>query len=430
VSLAKLSIGQEESPNPLWLQVQGEVNKCLLGLFTDMMDHADDFLFKLTEQAADAFERKKCLTALRTIRVKRGRIEQCFNSALVNSSFVAGAADSLERINSLERMNSLERINSPERKNQLEVALAIKSMVSRATKVYLAAEKNLSLVLNSLPQFCASASEPPKKTQVLSYVGIATAFDKAFQGFSLPIDIRIMLYKMFEQRVLLKLEGTYEHVHGFILKSEGVPKILKQRLATADKGSSECLQVKRIVDGKISHLCGCQNLPVFVAEMLDKVWSKVLFLIALTEGIESELWDDRVKVMDRLILSVSDFALQCEGDEFDRLKSGLEKNLRGGFESIALKRDVQDMFVRVLENRYLMIEKERVELGRSCEDTLVLDADEMEEIILSLPERGLGNERGTEVGDEMDGYFAQVDALQLGVRFELVDGVGDFFASW
>lgn len=111
--------------------------------------------------------------------------------------------------------------------------------------------------------------------------------------------------------------------------------ILEQRTIDAEDGKARAEAARKQVSEALAGLMAGRNLPPGVRNMLDPVWSNVLFLVCLKQGSDSPEWEDALQTAEDLIWSVT-----CDVDVESRQQllamiPGLVRRLRQGLEMIA-----------------------------------------------------------------------------------------------
>ena len=202
------------------------VDQDLIALVNKMFENVDDFLFDLAEKCDTNQKQALYFDAMRVIRLRREKIEKSyrhridasFNQALTlpmsdkkSSSSTSGTAFSDEL--------SLDLIDQEE----LEESLAITNMVSKISS-------HLNRDLYALAQrFNAiySTDRFSEKDQPLSIENVCFAFRDALASLEddASIEIKLIIYKLFDRFVLSELPPLYERINNIFIHSGILPTI-------------------------------------------------------------------------------------------------------------------------------------------------------------------------------------------------------------
>jgi len=127
-------------------------------------------------------------------------------------------------------------------------------------------------------------------------------------------------------------------------------EMLEQRTRDAEEGLARTAMARQQVEQTLSqHLLG-KVLPVVVLRMLTEQWSKVLLLVSLKYGMQSQAWSSAVKAMDDLIWSVGTHGNdQMARERLSTIVPGLLASLRIGLESAAIDPFISDEFFSQLK---------------------------------------------------------------------------------
>ncbi|WP_044872143.1 DUF1631 domain-containing protein [Pseudomonas sp. LFM046] len=126
-------------------------------------------------------------------------------------------------------------------------------------------------------------------------------------------------------------------------------ELLEQRTRDAEEGRAKAeLARKQVEDALNQRLLG-RTLPEVVVRLLQEAWSKVLLLVCLKHGAESEEWRAALQTMDDLVWSVEPHEAPEARARLLELVPGLLKSLRDGLASAAFDPFATSEFFSQLE---------------------------------------------------------------------------------
>jgi hypothetical protein len=192
----------------------------LAGLFTDMMNGADDALFALAEKAGSDKDQALYFDSMRELRIKRKGMERTF------SREIQAAFEALQRV-----QPATEAATQPEelgiegfqlvQDDELEEGLAVDTMVKKARAVNEVALNQIVTRLDTVvPTRRVDASNNPVDPLV-----IANAFRTAARSLDLEIKAKLIVYKLFERHVMNVLEEVYSDINAFLAQNGILPDL-------------------------------------------------------------------------------------------------------------------------------------------------------------------------------------------------------------
>lgn len=198
----------------------------LLGEYlTSMMDGADDTLFDLAE-AAHSQEQDRYFAAMRELRVKRSGVETSFQQSLQNA-FLQLANDSKPELEKAVDFESLALVNDEE----VEIDVAISNM---ARRVRHGCDEQLRIFNHRLEYLFEGRKEFGEERNPLEPQVIARCFEESLQRLELDIGTKLIVFKLFERRVLAELgyivtEANQQLIDAGILPELTAPPIAAVR---------------------------------------------------------------------------------------------------------------------------------------------------------------------------------------------------------
>ncbi|MDA0929503.1 MAG: DUF1631 family protein [Proteobacteria bacterium] len=349
----------------------------------DFFDAVDDFLFSGGQQGQFS-ESANYINSMRELRAKQNLFEEKFLDAVVReikASYGKNAynADDYDESPSAELDAALE---------QVEIDLALQAMSRKACKVYRPFIKQIDAIQSK-------ASYPVSEKVIEGDVLIdATldAFSRAHHVFAIPLEIRLVFLKLFEQNFLLKMEKLFLDMISIInnlsddrfveklytsssafrtkitKRSEYVSRLGKNRSKLASQGAQKAQSTEASVDQFISTLCANRELPEFAERMLRTRWRAVMFLIGLNRGSNSVQWNEARHTASLLASCLSD-SLSLSREEW----KAMVEQLKQGFVLVQLGKSEQEDFLLELQQHLQLAGKEELLGARNMH----LDATEL-----------------------------------------------------
>ncbi len=228
-------------------------------------------------------------------------------------------------------------------------------------------------------------------------------------------------------------------------------ELLEQRTRDAEEGSAKAELARRQVEQALNQRLLGKTLPQVVPGLLQNAWSKVLMLMYLKHGPESDEWQAALATMDDLIWSVEPQQDEQARERLLELVPTLLKALREGLASAAFDPFVMGEYFSQLEALHVQAfarfkpeeaeaapaEIQPVNAGGAAEPNLELPLLELppraeegprteavklvevvEEIVLLPPGQQRASEPEVELAED-DEALAQVDNLHVGSWLEL-----------
>ena len=207
----------------------GDLNTKLCNCF----DSVDDSLFELAEKSNSNIKQTKLLDSMGLIREHRFDIIETFllNIKSIFKNFKSRDFNYFcldQGSNNIE--DSLELIGH----NALEETLAKTNLISKSEAAYhkhiFAFQKRFSFIADNNK---LSSEQLP----VSPYI-IVNAFEKSINIITLKIDIKIIMYKIFERTIIGLLNGIYTQINDLFVEQGIIPKI-KYNLYDKNKQSKQ-----------------------------------------------------------------------------------------------------------------------------------------------------------------------------------------------
>ena len=409
-------------------------------LCSDYFDETDDFLFG-SGQKGQFSDDSIYLNAMRELRTRQSHFEDKFLDGVIRhikSSYLPAGRASNQSDFSSENSAGIESI---------EIDLALRSMRRRAEKTYVGLIRQVEDVQRIMRT--TMQAELIGSRVILDAVCEAFALNQSL--FKLPLEIRLVVIKLFEQHFIMRMEKYFLDIisivnnvndPNFVDKLYSSSSAFRSRISQDTKTVYQSAPVKQPagqrttkpgnVESAVSQLMAsmieCKQLPGFVTSMLASQWRNVMFLIGLNKGCTSIEWSEARHAANMLVTVVDGGISLSEADS-----TSLQSQLRQGFSLIQMAAADQQAFFAELA-RYLSEQAQRepevrlsqgIGVGRqhhrdnSLEAAVspagesILDQDDLDEIA-----KMLGDDKGPDSQRQLSDYLDDVDALG---RREVVD---------
>ncbi|WP_347331222.1 DUF1631 domain-containing protein [Marinimicrobium locisalis] len=130
-------------------------------------------------------------------------------------------------------------------------------------------------------------------------------------------------------------------------------KILEQRTLDAEDGKARAERARAEVDAALWQLTRGRTLEPAAQQLLTDAWAKVLFIICLKQGTESEDWAQALETAKRLVWSATAPMDRDNRQKLLKLVPKLLPRLRAGLESIAYNPYDMTQLFKQLERLHL-----------------------------------------------------------------------------
>lgn len=404
------------------------LRKQLHQLNLEFFDEVDDFFFSSSKQV-QTDEENIYLIAMREIRCKQSLYEENFLNAVLAR---------LERAECLEK-NVSAAPDLGAGFERVEIDIAFRAMHRKADKAYSVHIKQIELLNQKLIT--------PSNDEVVSGLTLIQASVHAFinsqTSFELPLHVRLVFIKLFEQHFLLRMEKLLIDISS-ILNNASNPEFVEklyssssafgknpgadQKSKTRSNSPSDTDEteptiapedVEAEVSELIAQLCDSHRMPLFIERMLRNQWKSVLHIVGLNMGCHSSEWNDAKYCALTLAAAAS------EGAEIGASEQSLiMEQLSQGFNLVRIGKAVQDSFFRQLHDlfgsavdkeagdTYITREsaKSSPEASISPSGKRVLSQDDLNELA-NLMGGSEKTKRESEGENQLNDYFAQVDSI-------------------
>lgn len=404
-------------------------------LNVEFFDEADDFLFSAGKQG-QFDEENAYLRCMRELRTKQSLFEESFVndilSKLKQSQFQTNGPE-----------NAMPSASFGAAFERVEIDLAFRSMRRKAEKLYSVHLKHIDSLNRRL---CDSSSEEVISGSMLIQSSLQ-AFMNSQSCFAMPLDIRLVFIKLFEQHFLLRMEKLFLDIISILNNAsdnEFIDKLVssssafgaKKKLSQTSKSGLESQQaslavaddrvsstVEAAVTDLISQLCDSHRMPLFIERMLRTQWRAVMHVVGLNTGCKSAEWNEAKYCA--LMLS----AAASEGSKIGlKERELLLDQVEQGFKLVRIESTIRQKFLAELSQllgldsaMITQVSKPSAKamVGHSEEASIspsgrrLLNQDDLSELAKLLG----GGEKtllGNQASPQLDEYFSEVDQLVNG----------------
>lgn len=326
-------------------------------LSAEFFDAVDDFLF-LSGTKGQFADDSSYLRGMREMRAKQSLFEEAFLQLTLATLFPLSKEASKEQLSAPRHL--IDRHAAVF--EMLEIDLALRSMHRKAQKQYADFSGQIDALVTDNP--AVTGGEPNKQFALVN--SCLWAFGESQRVFNLPLEIRLVVIKLFEQHFLLHLSPLFQSVIGILKSARSGSAASKPNLTIARFGDKEIgvesprkskpepkamqqsADFDALVDAVIKEVCQGQKLPTSLINVIESSWRPVMFLIGRNRGCTSHDW---LEARTTLQLLVSMSVGQSKEGEADLAK--LRKRLREGFELLQMPAAEQQQALDSIE-QYLI----------------------------------------------------------------------------
>ena len=199
--------------------VRGIAQKRINGLVSTLFENVDDALFDLAERAGSNALQTEFFDGMREVRKKRQLVERLFQEQAAKNfaEFAEGKLKSVKPEAAPQANGGLSLVDDQE----LEESLAVSSMVAKA-------ENRLQRSLYQINQRLGVIIGGGKVEDANNPIGPAVlgqAFRTAVREFQVNVQVKLIVYKLFDRYVMAGLDPLYEEVNIELIRAGVLPQI-------------------------------------------------------------------------------------------------------------------------------------------------------------------------------------------------------------
>ncbi len=207
-------------------------------LAANLFENVDDALFDLAEKAESNTIQARYFDGMREVRRKRQLVERVFVNNVQNhfkrfasGKNVPGAAAA--RGPAKDDEDELSLVDEGE----LEESLAVTSMVSKAENTY----ARTLYAVNQRLSVISGGRKVEDNSNPIGPASICECFRGAMQELEADINVKIIIYKLFERYVLAGLGTLYDEVNTHLMRAGVLPQ-LRHRVGSRDRRQQQRAQ--------------------------------------------------------------------------------------------------------------------------------------------------------------------------------------------
>ncbi|MEO7014028.1 MAG: DUF1631 domain-containing protein, partial [Dokdonella sp.] len=214
--------GSQDRLGELLKLVRGIALKRVNGLVSTLFENVDDALFHLAERAESNAVQVQFFDGMREVRKKRQLVERVFQEQLsqIFTDFAEGRLKPVRPEVANPSNAGLSLVDDQE----LEDSLAISSMVAKS-------ENRLARTLHLVNQRLSVISGGNVVEDASNPIGpapLCQAFRVAVREFELNVQVKLIIYKLYDRYVMSGLEPLYEEVNTELIRAGVLPQIRHQ----------------------------------------------------------------------------------------------------------------------------------------------------------------------------------------------------------
>jgi len=195
-------------------QIASCLNEELSELLGRMFDGADDMLFQLAENADSNEDQNQYFDAMRMLRTERSNITQHFAANL--KAYLQPSSVNSSTANEFDE-DELSLVDQEE----MEEMVAVSTMHSKAMNLYGDGVNHLEARI----EFLSMKSTSIFDKDALAPKNICESFKDALQDVELSTNNKLVLYKLFDQEVILNLATLYQNLNQLFIDQGILPQI-------------------------------------------------------------------------------------------------------------------------------------------------------------------------------------------------------------
>jgi anti-sigma28 factor (negative regulator of flagellin synthesis) len=205
-------------PSQVLGQCRSKLSRFIDPRMQALMQEIDDSLFKRAEQAGDGSEQNLFFDGMRQVRLKREQVLEQFSAQLSESfnNFLHGRFK-----NKTEKAQAPELELSLVENDSLEQDIAIDGM----TRKVRAANADVLYLIRRRLESVTARRDLAEDVFPMDPASLADNFRQAIDRIDLPLQIQLIIFKLFEQQVLNTLAEVYQQLNELLLEKGILPDL-------------------------------------------------------------------------------------------------------------------------------------------------------------------------------------------------------------
>jgi hypothetical protein len=200
--------------------VRGIAQKRINGLVSTLFENVDDALFDLAERAGSNALQTEYFDGMREVRKKRQLVERLFQEQ-ASRNFTEFAEGKLKPVKPEAAPATPGGGLSLVDDQELEESLAVSSMVAKAENRL---QRSLYQINHRLGVIIGGGKVEDANNPIGPAV-LGQAFRTAVREFQVNVQVKLIIYKLFDRYVMAGLEPLYEEVNAELIRAGVLPQI-------------------------------------------------------------------------------------------------------------------------------------------------------------------------------------------------------------
>ncbi|MBU0500497.1 MAG: DUF1631 domain-containing protein [Gammaproteobacteria bacterium] len=197
--------------------VEGALGKMVQGLFEKL----DDALFRMAEKSESNAKQTDFFAAMRELRKARQEVGERFSDSVLSGYDAFWRSGPLPARSAKDA--AMERELSLVGEEDFEESLAINSMASRGERLF---SRDLFAFKERIAHLMKLDGETLDERMLpVAPAAVCAGFGEAMGAVQVPIDIRLVVYKLFEKEVVSYLGGLYDEINAILVRGGVLPKL-------------------------------------------------------------------------------------------------------------------------------------------------------------------------------------------------------------
>lgn len=336
---------------------------------SDILDRADDLFFDLVQKSGPS-EHSFYFNAMREVRLKRTAIESGFKENFSTSfeNILQGQSGEKSESGDVDEGTELD----------IEESLALNASMEkiryRCRTSFQDLDQNMRELLRDMD---AGSNYTPVSPEM-----VCRAFQNACVPIESGIEVKIILFKLFEKHVTVDLDSIYTEMTSLVTENRANARSRQNSSVSSSREEAESLPeesagktsgiirdknyfivANRIIKNEINQHIGQDVLPAFVRNFVFCHWSKLLLKIYIKEGVDSKAWLHAMEVIDDLVNCLGSRSSMNEKLMLSNVMPNLVQRLKFGMNVIPVKTALREEFISELTQYHKnLIEEARAEM--------------------------------------------------------------------
>lgn len=192
----------------------------LQGLLRDYFDKVDDAMFELADKANNNQDQNIYFDSMREVRLRRRAMETAFFRSidirfaqLLDHNAYRDDEQSEKKEFSLDELSLVQD-------EDLEEMVAVDGMINKANEQFAEPIQHLTLRIDHLVPIKVYQKNNPLGVDV-----ICNAFNQAAKSLNLDVKAKLVLFKLFDNMVMTKLDGLYQALNQLLIEANILPSL-------------------------------------------------------------------------------------------------------------------------------------------------------------------------------------------------------------